>query len=248
MWQIASKKTNGGRDFCLEIGNREYWDYFAGLTHWPLGNLNEILHIIFKWILVIDVWGISCEIALIWMSPYFTDDQSTLVQVMAWCHQATSHYLSQCWPRSLSPYGVTRPKWVKSRHWLIWCRWNYTVNWFEEKCLIFLHLPLLGWRVLLLWSALSVCPSAPQMLIQTKKQRNHQSCTLLALCTVNPLVMGGFSAQRASNAISASLTWSWSHKILSTWYIDGLMQERRNYIANALELRFSCINPSIYSV
>ena len=40
-------------------------------------------------------------------------DKSTLVQVMAWCRQATSHYLSQCWPRSLSPYGVTRPQWVK---------------------------------------------------------------------------------------------------------------------------------------
>ena len=26
--------------------------------------------------------------------------------------------------------------------------------------------------------------------------------------------------------------------------IDGLMQERRNSIANALELRLSCINPS----
>ena len=38
---------------------------------------------------------------------------STLVQVMAWCRQATSHYLSQCWPRSLSPYGVTRPRCVK---------------------------------------------------------------------------------------------------------------------------------------
>ena len=24
-------------------------------------------------------------------------DKSTLVQVMAWCHQASSHYLSQCW-------------------------------------------------------------------------------------------------------------------------------------------------------
>ena len=59
-----------------------------------------------------DGWGISCEIALIWMSLDLTDDQSTLVQVMAWCHQATSHYLSQCWPRSLSPYGVTRPQWV----------------------------------------------------------------------------------------------------------------------------------------
>ena len=71
-------------------------------------------HVIWKQILVIDGWGISCEIALIWMSLDFTDDQSILVQVMAWCHQATSHYLSQCWPRSLSPYGVTRPQWVNS--------------------------------------------------------------------------------------------------------------------------------------
>ena len=84
------------------------------LTHWPLGNLNEILgHVIFKQILVIDGWGISCEIAPIWMSLDFNDDQSTLVQVMAWCCQATSHYLSQCWPRPLTPYGVTRPQWVK---------------------------------------------------------------------------------------------------------------------------------------
>ena len=36
---------------------------------------------------------------------------------MAWCRQATSHYLSQCWPRSMSPNGVTRPQWVNSmRH------------------------------------------------------------------------------------------------------------------------------------
>ena len=26
------------------------------------------------------------------------DYKSTLVQVMAWCHQAPSHYLNQCWP------------------------------------------------------------------------------------------------------------------------------------------------------
>ena len=46
------------------------------------------------------------------MPQDLTDDKSTLVQVMAWCCQATSHYLSQCWPRSVSPYGVTRPQWV----------------------------------------------------------------------------------------------------------------------------------------
>ena len=42
-----------------------------------------------------------------------TDDKSTLVQVMAWCRQVSSHYMSQCWPRFMSPYGVTRPQWVK---------------------------------------------------------------------------------------------------------------------------------------
>ena len=30
-------------------------------------------------------------------------------------------------------------------------------------------------------------------------------------------------------------------------YIDGLVQERRNSIANALELRPSCTNPLIYA-
>ena len=48
------------------------------------------------------------------MPQDITDDASTLVQVMAWCHQATSHYLSQCWLKSLSPRGVTRPQWVKN--------------------------------------------------------------------------------------------------------------------------------------
>ena len=72
-------------------------------------------HVIFKQIKVIDGWSISSEIALIRMSLDFADDQSTLVQIMALCRQATSHYLSQCWSRSLSPYGVTSPKWVKVR-------------------------------------------------------------------------------------------------------------------------------------
>ena len=26
---------------------------------------------------------------------------------MAWCHQATSHYLNQCQSRSMSPYGIS---------------------------------------------------------------------------------------------------------------------------------------------
>ena len=68
--------------------------------------------VIFKLISMICDWGIFCKIALRWMSMNLTDDKSTLVRVMAWCRQAASHYLSQCWPRSVSPYGVTRPRWV----------------------------------------------------------------------------------------------------------------------------------------
>ena len=42
-----------------------------------------------------------------------TDGKSILVHVMVWCRQATNHYLSQCWSRSLSPYGVTRHSGLK---------------------------------------------------------------------------------------------------------------------------------------
>ena len=62
-----------------------------------------------------DGWGIFSEIALRWISMNPADDKSALVQVMAWCRQATSHYLSQCWLSSLSPYGITRPQWVKKK-------------------------------------------------------------------------------------------------------------------------------------
>ena len=41
---------------------------------------------------------------------------------MAWWRKAASHYLSQSWPRSLSPYGFTRPQWVKAgTEWLPLC-------------------------------------------------------------------------------------------------------------------------------
>ena len=71
------------------------------LTHWPLGDLQKkFRYVIFKLIFVMYLF---CEIALKWISMNPTDDKSALVQVMAWCPQATSHYLSQCWPRSLSP-------------------------------------------------------------------------------------------------------------------------------------------------
>ena len=48
--------------------------------------------------MLVDGWYVSCEISLRWMSLDLMDDKSTLVQVMAWCCQATTNYLSQCDP------------------------------------------------------------------------------------------------------------------------------------------------------
>ena len=96
---------------------REHWE-FSGDQKMEVNSLvpgkseGNFRYLIFQIISVIDGWAISCELALICMSLDLTDGKSTLDQVMAWWCQATSHYLSQCWPSFLSPYGVTRPQWV----------------------------------------------------------------------------------------------------------------------------------------
>ena len=90
---------------CLQQG--------VNLTHWFLEDADVILNIvIFKLTSMVDILSTWCEIALRWIPQDFTDDKSTLVHVMAWCLQAPSHFLDQCWPRSVSPYGIARPQYV----------------------------------------------------------------------------------------------------------------------------------------
>ena len=70
------------------------------LTHWPPGRYDRIFRsMIFKLIVQDSTLGTHIRI-----QQNLSNETSTLVQVMAWCHQAPSHYLSQCWPRSMSPY------------------------------------------------------------------------------------------------------------------------------------------------
>ena len=58
--------------------------------------------------------GTHSEMALRWMPKKLTNEKWTLVQVMAWFHQATSHYLSQFWSRFILPHAITRPQWVNT--------------------------------------------------------------------------------------------------------------------------------------
>ena len=78
--------------------------------HWPLQGVAVVLKIIFPE----NISLATCEIAFSWKPQNLTHVKSTLILVKAWCHQATSHYLSQCWSRSLLPYGITRLQWVNT--------------------------------------------------------------------------------------------------------------------------------------
>ena len=71
----------------------------------------NLIYVIFRLILGIDGWGISCEIVLRWTSLNPIFHMPTLGQVMVWCRQVTSHYLSQCWPDM--GHSVKWPWWIR---------------------------------------------------------------------------------------------------------------------------------------
>ena len=103
----------------IEHHNDDHWWllWLKGLTHWFLGDLDAIIKKIKVSFSMLFYWLVSSDLCydntVRWMARDRTDDKSKLFQVMAWCHQAPSHYLNQCWPSFMLPYGVTRPQWVK---------------------------------------------------------------------------------------------------------------------------------------
>ena len=103
---LLTQVISSGKGFCISI-----WTLLNSLAPGRLGC--HFKTAILNLVLLIGIFTLSKDNALRWMPRKLTDDKSTLVQVMAWCCQATNHYLSQCWPSSMSPYGVTRPQCVK---------------------------------------------------------------------------------------------------------------------------------------
>ena len=140
------------------------WHQTTSLTHWPLGDFNKILeNEFFKLILVTGGCDISSEISLRWTSLDLNDVNIGAGNGLVPSGNKPLPDLSQCWPSSLSPYGVTRPQWA--------------------------------------------------------------------------------------NIISGNVLSPVRHLAAnySEFLIDGLMQERRTSIANALELYLSCISSSMYA-
>ena len=113
-WQhfIHWRATGTQRSGCPS-GNKIFEGVVNSLA--PGRSSCDFKNVIFNLALLIGIFKSSYDNVLRWMPQDLTVDKSTLVQVMAWCRQATSHYLNQCWPRSPTPYGITRPQWVLYR-------------------------------------------------------------------------------------------------------------------------------------
>ena len=114
-----------------------HWLYripFNSFKHRLQGDVVVIL----KLILQNSSLGTRWELSLKWTQEN-RNDKSALVQVMAWCHQAIIHYLSQSWPRCMSSFGATMPQCVKCRshviHWKQnrWSIWQLLRHWWHCK-------------------------------------------------------------------------------------------------------------------
>ena len=98
-------------NLCTKVGYIwEMCEWLVTINSLALGRSEcDSKNVIFNLVLLTGIFRFSHDNALRWMPQDLIVDKSTLVQVMAWCHQATSHYLSQCWFSSLSPNGIARP-------------------------------------------------------------------------------------------------------------------------------------------
>ena len=92
MYSLYFKVLNLARAGLCRTMTREKW--MSSLA--PERCASNFKSIIFKLIKQNSRMGIVC--ALRWMPQNLTNKGATLIQVMAWCRQATSHYLHQLWP------------------------------------------------------------------------------------------------------------------------------------------------------
>ena len=125
----------------------------------PSGMCKKSYKCIFQTYLTIDILSTFCEIDYMWVPQNHIDSMSIL-----WfreCRQATSHSMSQCWPRSMLPYAITRPQWDKKLinicHSSIQLSCSDTCQilmWFAEFHILFCNIRYIQMQKLTVWWSL----------------------------------------------------------------------------------------------
>ena len=88
---------------------------FAGFNHCALRDAVVFEYAIYRQNFSNYFFIASFNIVIVWSLQQLVGDKSTLVQVMVWCSQATSHYLNE-WSthRSMTSFYIIWPQWVSS--------------------------------------------------------------------------------------------------------------------------------------
>ena len=97
MVAILSRGRGVEDTICENVGQNVENSVGWYLTHWPLRVVEIVSQVYFSNLCYeLNPWALPIKLVI--------DEclRTTLVHVMAWCHQTTSHYLSWNWPGSMS--------------------------------------------------------------------------------------------------------------------------------------------------
>ena len=109
MYHICISHTNTGNN----MASRRITHSISGTSRYNCSRSSifatSVLHCSIRWIRR----EFAYENALRWMlwKPFM------IYQQWDRCREAVSHYLSQCWPRSILSYTVAGPQWINSNGW-----------------------------------------------------------------------------------------------------------------------------------
>ena len=106
-WWVWLLRSLTVQFFCRPCRNRERWlvsIHRSMISSWFL--ISPAYQLIMCGRLWKQWWWKRCMGGSVSMMPALKSlEKTTSVQVMDWCCQALSHYLSQCRPRSMLPFG-----------------------------------------------------------------------------------------------------------------------------------------------
>ena len=94
-----------------------FWQFSCRQFMAPVWCGSNFSNVLFKLLLQIDILSTASEMGLRWAPQDLIDNNSTLVEIMVLYCKVTSHFLSQCWPRSIWPNDITRRQWVSHEWW-----------------------------------------------------------------------------------------------------------------------------------
>ena len=94
------ERNSNAPSTCNEPGGKLWQHHIQSWEYWDIKtNTSEI------WIEIQYLSLKKMHFKMSWVKSLWPSDAiwwhrsgSTLIQVTAWCHQASSHYLKQCWP------------------------------------------------------------------------------------------------------------------------------------------------------